>query len=230
MSCPIYKGRYFQLIYITFILFFLMSARCAIQRGKVVDPDTKDRVGSHKAGSEIYDPAAEMAVAGLLDQAALTPIEIQNNPDVLMQYSDTGIRKICFMGVENAGGEEMGDVRAYLTEVIRTKITQADQFEVIDSRLVTAGLRETGLRVDDLLLPDKRAKFAAALGDMDTPFDYILFAKITTATTRDNKDSQVKYGLTLELVDVHSGKSIRNTAELKKHYNKSVKAKITGMF
>ena len=61
MSCPIYKRRYFQLIYITFILFFLMSAGCAIQRGKVVDPDTKDRVGSHKAGSEIYDPAAEMA-------------------------------------------------------------------------------------------------------------------------------------------------------------------------
>ncbi len=213
------------------LAFIVVFAGCASQKGKVVDPSTKDRVGSHRAGSEIYDPAAEAAVAGLLEQAVRKPIMPEDSGMTVAQIDDLrGIRKICFAGVENAGGEEMGDIRANLEETIRTMISQTEQFEVVDSRLVAAGLRESGLRLEDLLLPDKREKFANALGEFDTPFDYILFAKVTTATTRDNDDSQVKYSFTLDLVNVHTGASMSETVELKKHYNRSVKAKIKGLF
>ena len=213
------------------VIALLFGGGCETQKGKLVDVSSPERVGSHKAGSEVYDPAASAAVEGLLVQAAGTPIMPEDVGNTLGQYVDDPYkRRVCFVGVENAGGEEMGDIREDLAETIRTMIAQSDQFDVIDSRLVTAGLRETGLRVDDLLLPDKRARFASALGEMDSPFDYILFAKVTTATTRDNADSQVKYSLTLDLVNVHTGSSTRQTVELKKHYNKSVKAKIRGLF
>lgn len=215
------------------VVAFVLSATsgCATQKGKIVDPNSANRIGSHRAGSEIYDPAAQAAVSGLLEQAARTPVVLEDSGKTVAQISDDfGVRRICFVGVENAGGEEMGDLRENLSESIRTMITQSDQFDIVDSRLVSAGLRDTGLRVDDLLLPDKRSRFAAALGEMDSPFDYLLFAKVTTATTRDNADSQVKYSLTLDLVNVHSGASMRETVELKKHYNRSVKAKVRDMF
>ncbi len=217
---------------------FVFLAACAVsvvgcetQKGKLVDSSTPDRVGSHKAGSEVYDPAARAAVEGLLAQVAGEPIRPEEVGAVVGQIveGDLTKRKVCFVGVENAGGEELGDIRESLAETIRTMISQSDQFEVIDSRMVAAGLRETGLRVDDLLLPDKRSRCAAALGEMDSPFDYLLFAKITTATTRDNADSQVKYALTLDLTNIHTGSSTRHTVELKKHYNKSVKAKLKDM-
>ena len=210
-------------------LVFLVG--CATQQGKLVDADAPTRVGSHRAGTEIYDPAAEAAVAGLLEQAARAPISSADAGKTVAQLTEEyGVRKICFLGVENAGGEEMGDIREDLAEVVRTKIARSDVFETIDSRMATAALRETGLRVEDLLLPEKRERFAAALGESETPFDYILFAKVTTATTVDNKDSQVKYSLTLDLVNVRTGSSIRETVSLKKDYNRSVKAKVLGIF
>ncbi len=212
-----------------FLLTLTLLGGCATQRGKVVDENEPTRVGSHRAGSEIYDPAAEAAVDGLLEQAARNPISEADVGKTVAQITEEyGVRKICFLGVENAGGEEMGDLREDLAEVIRTKIARSDAFETIDSRMATAGLRETGLRAEDLLLPEKRERFAAALGESETPFDYILFAKVTTATTVDNKDSQVKYSLTLDLVNVRTGAAIRETVSLKKHYNRSVKAKALG--
>lgn len=214
-----------------FLLTLTLLGGCATQRGKVVDENEPTRVGSHRAGSEIYDPAAEAAVDGLLEQAARNPISEADVGKTVAQITEEyGVRKICFLGVENAGGEEMGDLREDLAEVIRTKIARSDAFETIDSRMATAGLRETGLRAEDLLLPEKRERFAAALGENETPFDYILFAKVTTATTVDNKDSQVKYSLTLDLVNVRTGSTIRETVSLKKHYNRSVKAKTLGFF
>ena len=185
---------------LAFVLFLTLGLfGCATQKGKIVDPNSSDRVGSHRAGSEIYDPAAQAAVAGLLEQAATKPIMPEDVGKTVAQIAeDRGVRKICFVGVENAGGEEMGDLREDLTETIRTMITQSDQFDVIDSRVVAAGLRETGLRVDDLLLPDKREHFANALGELNAPF----------------------------VVNVHTSASIRETVGLKKHYNRSLRAKI----
>ena len=221
-------SRLFLRVFIVWTTCVLFVVGCETQKGKLVDSSTPDRVGSHKAGSEVYDPAARAAVEGLLAQVASEPMKPEEVGAVVGQIIEEDLtkRKVCFVGVENAGGEELGDIRESLSETIRTMISQSDQFEVIDSRMVAAGLRETGLRVDDLLLPDKRSRFAAALGEMDSPFDYLLFAKVTTATTRDNADSQVKYTLTLDLTNIHTGSSTRHTVELKKHYNRSVKAKL----
>ncbi|MDO5566445.1 MAG: hypothetical protein Q4G59_07290 [Planctomycetia bacterium] len=201
----------------------LFACGCALQKGKVLDDNDPMRTGSHKAGSEVYDPAADSAVSGLLAKAEGALAERGN--------TGQGKSRVCFIGVENAGAEEMGDLKQDLDEMIRTKITQSPRFETIDSRTVAAALRKTGMRSDDLLLPESRGQFVNALGGMGSSFDYILFAKVTTATTRDNKDSQVKYALTLDLVDVNSGApAARESVALRKNYNKSAKAKVFGLF
>ena len=196
------------------------STGCASQKGQLLDADDPMRIGSHQAGSEIFDPATENAVRGLLAR-------VENSTEI-----NTGTpRRICFVGVENASAEEMGDIKQDLNEMIRTQITQSPCFETIDSRAIASGLRQTNLRGDDLLLPENRAKFNDALGGMGKAFDYILFAKVTTATTRDNADSQVKYSLTLDLVDVQSGATAaRESVALRKNYNRTAGAKLRGMF
>jgi hypothetical protein len=68
--------------------------------------------------------------------------------------------------------------------------------------------------------------FSAALGKMEQPFDYLLFAKITSGTTESNKDYQRDYLLTLELVNVESGDSDKESAELRKGYFKSAIGKL----
>ena len=232
MTCPNFSNSLVRIPLVGIVLLcFAFAVGCETQKGKLVDANAPDRVGSHRAGSEVYDPAAEAAVAGLLEQAAAAPLAMDDVGSVVGQNAPTsGVRKVCFVGVENAGGEEMGAIRESLAETIRSMISQSPLFDVVDSRLVAAGLRETGLRVDDLLLPDKRSQFVAALGQMDSPFDYILFAKVTTATTRDNRDSQVKYKLTLDLVNIYTSSSIVQTVELKKNYDRSIRAKLQDAF
>lgn len=205
------------------IVAFVFFCGCAMQKGKLLKDDDPMRTGSHKAGSEVFDPAADSAVSGLLAKAE----------GIMQEHGPVGQGKIrlCFIGVENAGAEEMGDLKQDLDEMIRTKITQSPRFETIDSRTIAAALRKTGLRSDDLLLPESRGQFVNALGGLGSSFDYILFAKVTTATTRANKDAQVKYALTLDLVDVNSGSpAVRESVALRKNYNKSAKAKVFGLF
>ena len=91
------------------LLAFLALGGCVSQRGKVVDVDTPTRVGSHRAGSEIYDPAAEAAVEGLLEQAARNPVAAADVGKTVAQIAEEhGVRRICFLGVENAGARRWG--------------------------------------------------------------------------------------------------------------------------
>jgi hypothetical protein len=72
--------------------------------------------------------------------------------------------------------------------------------------------------------------FVSAMGRGGTPVDYLLFAKITSGTTVDNKDMQRDYKLTLELVDTQTFVPIIESMPMRKEYNNSVKGKISGWF
>ena len=56
---------------------------------------------------------------------------------------------------------------------------------------------------------------------MGQPFDFLLYATLTSGTTRSNKDYQRNYLLTLEMVNVHNGQYDKESAELDKQYNVS---------
>jgi hypothetical protein len=185
--------------------------------------DQDDMVGSHDAGAETWRPLVAEATTKLL---ANQQVEIQ-------QIAHTGglppadVRKrICFVGVENKSQEELGDYREQLYEQIDTIINESKTFAVVNRRFVEAGLRQSGLRPDDLFVPNNRRNFVAVMEQLEQPFDYVLFAKVTSGTTDNNGDYQRDYLLTLELVNVTTGDFTKESAELRKGYHKSKLSKL----
>ena len=52
------------------------------------------------------------------------------------------------------------------------------------------------------------------------PFDYLLFAVLTSGTTQGNGQSQKDYMLTMELVDIKTGHFEKENATLRKGYHR----------
>ena len=187
------------------------------QYAHVLDEDQQDMVGSHAAGAETFNPLIDESVARLLGrqeslfhQAGHIEGELPAPP-----------KRVCFVGVENRSIEEIGDFKEQIYEQIDTQILRAQAFDSVSRRFVEAGLRQTRLRPDDLFLPHNARLFAASLEQQGQPFDYLLFAKITSGTTQANHDYQRDYLLTLELVNLQTGQVDKESARIRKGYHKS---------
>lgn len=201
-----------------FLLALLVVTGCkGYQYARVVKPGEREMVGSHQAGGETFRPLVEESVAKLLSRVS---------PGQQTQFTSYGENPggkmhICFVGVENKSSEEIGDFKEQIFEAIDAKLLESDTFAPISRRYVEAGLRETRLRPDSLFIPDNMRMFAGMMESQGQPFDYLLFAKITSGTTRENSEYQRDYQLTLDLVDVHSGMQLKETATLSKGYHQS---------
>ena len=186
------------------------------QHAHVLSHNDPDMVGSHEAGAETWKPLIEESVVRLLGRACH---DVQT-----VSYTDeagTPVRRVCFVGVENRSSEPVGDFREQIYEHIDALVGQSDQFRMISRRYVEAAMAECRCRPDLLVLPEKQRQLQAALERADQPFDFLLFAQITSGTTRSNKDYQRDYLLTLELLDIHSGDALKESATLRKGYHKS---------
>ena len=95
----------------------------------------------------------------------------------------------------------------------------------MSKRMVDAALHETRMRPDALFLPDNRRLIAAVLERSGTPVDYLLFAQLTSGTTKRNSSTQRDYELTLELVNVHTGLKDKLSSEVRKGYHKTAGGK-----
>jgi hypothetical protein len=129
--------------------------------------------------------------------------------------------RVCFVGVENKTAEEIGDFKEQIYENIDTRLLECGTCAPISRRYVEAGLRELRLRPDQLFVPDNLHMFIGLMAQQGQPFDYLLFAKLTSGTTRENKDYQRDYELTLELVDIRTGEQDKQTAAISKGYHHS---------
>ncbi len=191
------------------------------QYGHVIKKDAPNMVGSHDAGAEVFDPLVDEAVAKLLGRHSMItpecPIGADGNP----------MRKnICFIGIENKSAEELGDFKEQLYQQIDAKILESGCFQSISRRMVDAALVETRLRPDSLMIPSNLHLFTAVLQREGAPFDYMLYAKMTSGTTERNSSKQRDYVLSLELIDIHSGAYDVQSAEIRKGYHKSAMGKI----
>ena len=210
---------------------------CAGQYGHILAKQDKDMVGSHAAGAATWNPLIDEAVAQLLGRCppAIHPVSFQNastptnaspfgtaelNPKIPVALAN-GPASVCFIGIENKSAEELGDFKDQLYERIDTQINTAETFRAISRRMVDAALLETRLRPDSLFLPLNRTAFAAALGRQGAPVDYLLYATVTTGTTDRNKSSQRDYEITLEMVNMHSGEFLKESAKIRKGYSKN---------
>lgn len=212
----------------------LAAAGCrSTQKGRIKSIDEEDRIGSHAAGAGVYDPMVDQTVGRLLANEA-TSLE-QAQAGVPSQYGQMpgppGPKHIVFFGVENKGIEELGPFRDAMEEQIETQIVNSRLFRPVSKRYLDAGLRDAGLRADQLFNPANQQLFIEAMHRNDCPFDYFLFATVTSTETRDNYDSQRDYGLSLELVDSKNGYVVgKDRVELRKDYDRSMAAKFGSFF
>ena len=185
------------------------------QYAHVLDPHQQDMVGSHVAGAETFKPLIDESVARLLARHETGMRAVSFEPAGVQPM------RICFVGVENRSAEEIGDFKDQIYEHIDTQMVNSDRFHPISRRFVEAAMRETRLRPDELLLPQPRRHFAAVLERDGQPVDFLLFATITSGTTRNNESYQRDYLLTLELVNVQTGDYDKESATLRKGYHKT---------
>jgi hypothetical protein len=129
-------------------------------------------------------------------------------------------KRICFVGLENKSSEDLGDFKEQINEIIDTKINMSGAFAQISRRYVAPGLREANLRPDELFLPAKQRKFLEVMEAAGQPFDYLLFATVTSGTTRNNDATQKDYMLTLELVNIQTGAPDKESASIRKGYRR----------
>ena len=185
------------------------------QYGHIVADNQADMVGSHAAGAETYNSLVAESVAKLLARHEASLHQVS--------YEDVAPcpQRVCFVGVENCSAEDMGDFRNQVYELIDSQILESPNFEPISRRYVDAALRQTRLRPDALFLPENMRGFSACLEQQGQPFDYLLYAKLTTGTTDKNHSYQRDYLLTLELIDVHTGKYDKQSAKIRKGYHKT---------
>ena len=189
------------------------------QYGHIVADNQADMVGSHTAGAATFNPLIDQSGAKLLGRQ-----------EAQLHMASTGgqpaMKHICFIGVENLSAEEIGDFRDQIYEQIDSQILQAPGFAMINRRFVDAALYETRLRPDELFLEQNRQIFTAALQQQSQPFDYMLFARLTSGTTQSNHDTQRDYLLTLELVNIQTGQYDKESAKIRKGYHHSRAGKL----
>lgn len=198
------------------VMWVLPTLGCrSSQKGFVLKDNDKDLVGSHAAGAETWEPLICETTSKLLGRES----------QILMTSAAQGIestkKRICFVGVKNDSAEELADTKLMIFRKINSTVNESDVFELINRNFVEAGLRECGLRPDSLFVPANRRKFVAVMEQQNQPFDYLLLATVNSETTKDNKSTQRNYRLTLELVNMDTGKSTDESAEIRKGYHKS---------
>ncbi len=197
------------------------------QYGHLLSDNDVDMVGSHQAGAAVWNPLVDECVAKLLGrcdagavyaasfESPLAPGELP--PPQAVQ----GPAKVCFIGLENKSAEELIDFKDQLYQRIDSQVNSAERFRMISRRMVDAALLETRLRPDSLFVPANRDLFAMALGRQGTPVDFLLYGTITSGTTQRNESTQRDYELTLEIVNVHTGEYVKETATIRKGYHKT---------
>jgi len=190
------------------------------QYGHVIKPDAGNMVGSHEAGAEVFDPLVEEAVAKLLARQQITTEDCPIGPNGLPVK-----KTVCFVGIENKSAEDIGDFKDKLYNQIDSQILESNTFQSISKRMVDAALHETRMRPDALMLPDNMQLFTAVLQRSGAPVDYLLYATLTSGTTKRNSSTQRDYELTLELTNVHTGQYDKLSSEVRKGYHKTAAGK-----
>ncbi|HZN35632.1 MAG TPA: twin-arginine translocation signal domain-containing protein [Pirellulaceae bacterium] len=197
------------------------------QYARVIKPGEQAMVGSHAAGQETFTPLIDEAVGQLLARHDHSPYrQVSTGPEPLPPPK----LRVCFVGVENCTAEEIGDFKAQIYERIDTRLLQCGTVAPISRRFVDAALVQTRLRPEQLFVPENMRMFVGLLEQQGQPFDYLLFAKLTSGTTRENRDYQRDYDLTLELVDIRTGEQDKQTATLSKGYHHSWTSRTLSQF
>ncbi|MHC4223833.1 MAG: hypothetical protein ACYSX0_16460 [Planctomycetota bacterium] len=191
---------------VTLLLVTFSLAACSKPAGRIKTGDEGDLVGSSTAGSATYNQLIGNATRKLLDS-------------VVAKQTGNELMKIAFIGIENRGAEELGDIREATNQAIENVIFKAKRFDMIAQRYVSHALKATGMRAEDLMLKGGREEFMGILREDGQTPDFMLWAIYTTLSTKGEFERQRDYLLTLELLDASSGRIVeKETERVRKAY------------
>ncbi len=205
----------------------IAAVGCANHRyAHILKEDSVDMVGSHDAGAAVWNPLVDEAVAKLLSRCPPSVQQVGFDPSSGEAFFGSGaapsaVSTVCFIGIENKSAEELGDFKDQIYERIDSEINSAPLFRSVNRRLIDAALIETRLRPDSLFLPGNRELFASVLGREGMPIDTMMYATITSGTTDRNQSTQRDYLLTLEMVNLHNGEYVKESAKIRKGYHRT---------
>jgi len=183
-----------------------LLSSCNLPAARILKPSEPDAVGARAAGAATFDQLLRGAVNKLLLSHGAA------------RQADTKLT-VAVLRVENASSEELGDWQEQVFDKISTSINESGRYSTISLRYIDAGLRESRLRRDDLFIPAKRRVFLDVLETAKVPAQILIFPKLTTGTTElGPRRAQRNYLLTLELVDIATGKDFRVSEEVRKAY------------
>jgi hypothetical protein len=169
--------------------------------------DTEDDlVGAQAAGAATFDR--------LIDRA-LTQLLTRHHGEIR-----TANVKVAFVDLENRSVEDLGDWEAQVEQVIETVVENSDRYRLISRRFVEAALRELRFRPDEIFIPAKRRQFAQILERDNNPVDFLLYAILTSGSTRGVELKQRDYILTMELINVETGDQDKESTRIRKEYQR----------
>lgn len=200
------------------VMVAMTGCRSGNQYARVIRPGEKEMVGSHAAGQETFRPLIDEAVSKLLDRhPPMMESQVSSQGEVLPPPR----QQVCFVGVANKSAEEIGDFKEQIYQAIDSRLHESGSFVPISRQYVEAGLRDLRLRPDELFIPVNMRSFTGVMERNGQPIEYLLFATVTSGTTRENKEYQRDYQLVLEMVNVQTGETDKQTATISKAYHKS---------
>ncbi|NUQ35971.1 MAG: hypothetical protein HUU29_13650 [Planctomycetaceae bacterium] len=186
----------------------LTLVACKSHEGWIMSEDEGDLPGSRKAGIETFDRLVAGVTRDFLSSDAIKA-EVKDNK-----------RCVAFVGIQNMSAEELGDNRESMYELIDTVIVGSRMFTSVSKDYVDAALSETGLRVEDLFLQKGHTEFLSVLRAKGAVPDYLLFGKLTSASSQGEDERQRNYMLTLQLVNAETGIVIdKKTERVRKGYS-----------
>jgi hypothetical protein len=182
----------------------VLLAGCRSPQGRVMGEGEGDLVGAKSAGAETYNR--------LIDQS-LTKLLARRDGEVKGSSA-----KVAFVALENKSIEDIGDWQAQIEQVIETTVEHTERYRLISKRFVDAAFRELRFRPDDLFIPAKRREFAQILERDQNPVDFLLFAVLTSGTTKGVEVKQRDYLLTMEIINVVTGDQDKESTRIRKEY------------
>lgn len=184
---------------------FLLGG-CGGPEARIKDPSEGSVIGKRRAGAATYN----QLVGETVDKLLKTHATRRNHDGRLL---------IGFVGIDNQSAEELAENKEAIYEQIDTVIVNSGLYSNVSKRFIDAALRETGLRIEQILLREPRARFMSVLGEEGLTPDYFLWGKLTSMSTQGQAVREREYLLTLELLNTKTGQTdAKETSKVTKEY------------
>lgn len=185
--------------------------------GRVMSSNEDSMVGAEGAGSEVYNEAVRSVLQKVLDDHSQKFL-----------HNAAGKWNVAFVGIDNKSAEELGDFGGSIYANVEDVIGNSELYSVVAQQYVEAALQATRLTPNQLFLEEPRQKFMSVVGKNGKLPDVLLFAIVTTQTTRGGKDllgredSERTYQLQLNFVDAQTGELVttKKSDQIRKAYKK----------